>query len=786
MLLCACQLHAQPSPQTQRLSTADGLSDDGVSDILQSRDGFIWIATNNGLNRYDGARFKVFLPESFNQFSISGHYIYGLFEDSRGWIWIHLVNGIDVLDPKSGRFFHVLRREKSGGHQAYDKRNFFETPDGAVWFFGINDILKFDLQMDMLEKAFEQDEAYIEPLCKKVIAMPSADGQLSINCVFFSQHQKFLLGTYGGVWTLDPYNQKLELIGMPMASISWIGQDPAGRIWMHHRGRKLGHIPLFESPLMPETETTVWDEKAGIAQGRTIKNHLEDVTFDTKGSFWGWQGDTLKQIQTQRFLNHENAEIEWPLDRFFSSAKQLSSILLDRSGVLWLGSYTDGISKVNLQPPIFKSYLPNTDQGAIFETPGGKFLTLEGSSLKYHTSIRFDQSEPNPYYVANIPVIVPSIFDFGAHDELMVKFDPDGNGWIRNNDCTSVFRRDAQTGELTRFSSGCYELCFDAKGRLITLSDRGLLVLDPKTGQSQSFDYKPDLKITLRGSDRLYNGLWKGFDGVMWIFSRQGLIKAVPSDAGYEFEYFTHNPKDRSSLSSDVVYSVADDPIEPDRYLWVATGDGGLDCLDKQSGEFKHYTKEQGLPSNSIFGVLAENKGPYIWLSTDKGLSRFDVRAKVAMTFTVVDGLPTNQFRHRSYLKTRDGALIFGGISGLTAFYPDSLRFNRHAPQTQIVGLRVNNQVFDLAGKSHISLSHEQNMLSFDFAALEFTNPAQNQYRYQLVGADEDWVSLGTQNSIQFAGLSPGTYTFKVMGSNNHGIWSEQAAELHFTIRPPW
>jgi signal transduction histidine kinase/CheY-like chemotaxis protein len=129
--------------------------------------------------------------------------------------------------------------------------------------------------------------------------------------------------------------------------------------------------------------------------------------------------------------------------------------------------------------------------------------------------------------------------------------------------------------------------------------------------------------------------------------------------------------------------------------------------------------------------------------------------------------------------------MIFGGIKGLTVFHPDSLRFNEYVPQTRIVGLKVNNQKFDFVGKSSIVLSHDQNLLTFDFAALEFTNPAQNQYRYQLVGVDKDWVSLGYKNSIQFANLAPGTYTFRVLGSNNDGIWSEQAAELRFTIRPP-
>ena len=192
------------------------------------------------------------------------------------------------------------------------------------------------------------------------------------------------------------------------------------------------------------------------------------------------------------------------------------------------------------------------------------------------------------------------------------------------------------------------------------------------------------------------------------------------------------------------------------------------------------------IPFQGVLGAGAQVKEVFIWLSTDKGLCRFDVRAKTVTNFTVADGLPDNLFNERSYLKMRDGAMVFGGVNGLTVFHPDSLRLNTHAPQTRIVGFRVNNRTFDFAGDSNISLSRDENLISFDFAALEFTNPAQNQYRYQLVGVDKDWVFLGTKNSVQFVALSPGTYTFKVMGSNNHGVWSEQPAVLRFTIRPPW
>jgi len=331
-------------------------------------------------------------------------------------------------------------------------------------------------------------------------------------------------------------------------------------------------------------------------------------------------------------------------------------------------------------------------------------------------------------------------------------------------------------------------LCLDEKNKILSVSEAGLHVLDPATDQSRLFAFK----TRLQQRSEFSHFLWKDAESTIWIFGFEGLVKATPSDAGgYQFEYFVNNPKDRTSLSSNTVLSAADDPLENNRYLWLGTN-AGLNRLDKKTGVFKQYSIAQGLPDNVVYGVLAENtpkdsaKPGFIWLSTNKGLCRFDVRAETTKNFTAADGLQDNEFNSSSYLKTRNGTLIFGGVKGLTVFHPDSLRFNPFIPQTRIVGLHVNNHLYDISGQSSITLTHDQNLLTFDFAALEFTNPAQNLYRYQLVGVDKDWIALGNKNNIQFANLSPGTYTFKVMGSNNAGVWSEQPAELRFTIRSPW
>ncbi|MCC6281556.1 MAG: response regulator [Saprospiraceae bacterium] len=769
LLLCNAPLHSQVKLNYQHLTTADGLSQGLVFDIMQSRDGFIWVCTKDGLNRYDGSRFKVFSPDPFDPFSIVEGYANGLYEDSRGWIWIHFLTGTDVLDPQSGRFFHLMKEGKPVISPLFEDRT-----DGTIWCLqDDNRLLKFSIQKDMLEKAFQQGNANIEPPCKTFFlpAIKDESGNpIRAVSLLFTKNYKPLVATSHGLWRLNQGSEKMDLMGYTTLSINRLMQDTEGKIWMDVFNKN----PANRNG----SQIIIWDEQAGMQQGQIMPGaYFAWWPFD--GALWIIQDNTLKRYQPQRYLNKEPADIQWPFETFFPQYKQgrINKLFLDKSGMIWIGTDGFGMVKINPQNPTFRSYLPNISQRKIFETPEGKLLTSAELGTLYH-SIYFDQNTPDQSL---------SSLHHGYTPPLTVLYDRDGNCWSYAFD-SLLYRRDARTRTLQAFPLKGRGLCLDAKNKILSVSSEGLHMLDPATGQTRLFAFKTPQQQRSEFS----HFFWKDAESTIWIFGFEGLVKAIPSDAdGYQFEYFVNNPKDRASLSSNTVLSAADDPLEPNRYLWLGTK-AGLNRLDKKTGEFKQYSIAQGLPDNVVYGVLAENmpKGSnrpgFIWLSTNKGLCRFDVRAETTKNFTVADGLQDNEFNSSSYLKTSNGTLIFGGIKGLTVFHPDSLRFNPFVPQTRIVGLHVNNQPYDISGQSSITLTHNQNLLTFDFAALEFTNPAQNLYRYQLVGVDEDWVSLGLKNNIQFANLAPGTYTFKVLGSNNAGIWSDQPAELRFTIRPPW
>lgn len=766
-------LQAQQEPKFQLLTTADGLSHDQVFDILQSRSGFIWIATEDGLNRYDGTRFEVFLHDSFDPFSIGAGAIQNIFEDSRGWIWVALPEGLDVFDPFSGRFFHV----KHKGRPVFSRwtGSIAETPDGSIWLADEDRIWKIKIQKDLLSEALRQGKTNLEPPCK-IISMSEVkkwpDKTLKANYLFFTRGQKLLVGTEQGLFRLDySSGQIFPELPIPDCEIETISETKSGVILA--KGNRYGpHIWIrMEGDKVQYRK----DESTDYPFGS-----INIVPID-QGHFWMFRGRSFQKWQLSAFFNNGKPEMEISADVLPQGKNEDyagTCYIADQSGMIWAGTNGFGVIKIKEERPRFKTLLSGTDQShdLLLEDPNGGLYT-SGLDDKKFLSKQFNHSVPN----LHVPLLL------GSYGSKSIAFDPKGNVWCLTYK-RILLRVDAASKAVKKYPFEGHSLLYNRKGMVVSVDEKGLHEFDPDRETSKHFPF--DQPQQRQADDAHF--LYEDGEGVLWVFGYKGLTKAIRSQSGYRYEYFTTNPADPSSLSSNVVLSVADDPIEPQRYLWVGTDGGGLNRLDKSSGKFKHFTRKQGLPDQVVRGILAQNwshkdQGPgYIWMSTKMGLCRFDVRAETATNFTVADGLQDNEFITGSYLKTRDGSLIFGGNFGINVFHPDSLEYNQNVPHTRIVGLQVNNQPYDIAGKTSLSLSHQQNLLNIDFAALEFTNPTQNQYRYQLLGQSKDWVSLGTKPSIQFAGLAPGTYTFKVMGSNNHGVWSKRPAELRFTIRPPW
>ncbi|MBK8965965.1 MAG: response regulator [Lewinellaceae bacterium] len=777
----SCRLFAQTTTDFTLLSTDQGLSQGMIFDILQSRDDFLWIATKNGLNRYDGYQFQIYTHDPFNRFSLASSEIRKLFEDSHGRIWVCHSDGLDLFVPQTGLFFHLQPPGLTGYDEDQDYRasRFVELPDGTIWVVSGTKIWKFEVPEATLEKAAAAGNAFPD-LPYQVIEARQQTGQPSeVTSILLSPNQTVLVGTSRGFYQINPTSGQMTLEGLPDARVFIIGEDRSGQIWLEG----IWYETTDGVDINSKFELISWSngvrhrhligtESGGLAHLRPI------FRLDKDGYLWQLWKNTLTKGPVRVLASGGAPDLAWTCTGSFTQNQffYLPTFFVDRSGIAWLGTSGFGVIKVKFTQPKFNSYLPFTTQRQIFEDPQGRFFSSIDKS-KLYLSEKFDRYEANSW--------MPGVSFFG---NFSIVFDKAGCCWY--NLCDGLLNRiDAHTRQRSQFAWQGFGLVQAPDGNLYSAGETGLHQFNPETEKSKFFPFEQVQKTP--GLATYSHFVYPGVDNTLWIFGFEGLIWASAKPGGFKFSYLKNNPDEPQSLSNNSVLCVLDDPLDPRRFLWVGTK-GGLNRLDKKTGHFKHFKTAQGLPDDVVYGILPDNNG-HIWLSTNKGLCRFHVREETTKNFTVADGLQNNEFNQSSYLKTRSGTLIFGGVNGLTVFNPDSLRFNTHAPQTHIVGIKVNNKPLAPGEAVVGKFAHDQNFLALEFAALEFSNPAQNRYRYQLLrrtfwghSPEDTWVDLGEKNVVQFANLSPGAYTFRVLGSNNDGLWSRQPAEFQFTIRPPW
>jgi hypothetical protein len=293
--------------------------------------------------------------------------------------------------------------------------------------------------------------------------------------------------------------------------------------------------------------------------------------------------------------------------------------------------------------------------------------------------------------------------------------------------------------------------------------------------------------------------VWSIFEdssGVLWVGTAGGGLCRFDRESE-TFACHVHDPDDDHSLSSNTVWAIHQDG---DGSLWFGTS-AGLNRFDPQTGQFTHYTKADGLPHDTVVGILKEDKSKdggmgALWLSTLRGISRFDPQSETFRNFDASAGLPEHIFNPAAF-RTSSGMMLFGGQQGLTLFYPEDVRKNPNIPPVRVVDFALSNESVLIGDDSplqqsileteRIELSHDERIISFEFAALNYSSPEKNRYRYMLEGFDEQWIEVGSDRRfVTYTNLDPGEYVFRVLGSNSDGVWNEEGTSISITIAPPW
>lgn len=781
----------------------NGLSHDQVKYFLKDSRGYLWIGTAAGLNRYDGYKLKVFKYDSNDSSSVVGNNITKLFEGPEGRIWVQTTMGSSVYDPKTEKFCNKL--------DVFLKR--YKLPSGA----SVEDIVK-DKEGNFWFISSGQGITRYNPTTHRSVTLRhSTSGRGSIS----SNHVSAIgQSSDGNLWVVHQNGVFEKLDGKTLKVVT-----------RNDKIYKKAYRKLFNYALTVDSDNDLWiyspDNPVGVffyqsatgslshlhknsAQLQLSNNLARGIVESEKEIIWigtdhGGINVVDKKNFTVHYINH-NDEVEKSL-----AHNSINALYKDDEGIVWIGTFKKGVNyyhKNIIRFPHFKHQasikesLPYDDINKFVEDEKGNlWIGTNGGGLLYldratGTFSRYRHEADNANSLSS-DIIVSLLIDknkqlwIGTYLGGLNRFD--GKNFIH-------YKNDPNNPRSLSDDS-VWELFEDSKGNLwIGTLHGGLELFDPKTNgfrhsrvNEGEFPIHCDYLSSITEDNR----------GNIWVGGGFG-IDVLNKETG-KSTYFSHDPKNPKSLISNNIMSIHRDK---NNNIWIGTTEG-LDLYDESKNTFHHFTVEDGLPSNTIVSILEDDKNN-LWLSTSNGLSNVILNSKKENNGKLVvnfrnyderDGLQGKAFNENAACRTSRGELIFGGSNGFNLFYPNSLEKNEKAPKVVLSDLQLFNKSIEIGKETngrtilanalseteHITLKPDENAFSIEFAALNFFHPEKNIYKYKLEGFDKKWhTATDGIRKVTYTNLDPGEYIFRVIASNNDGVWNNEGTSLKITVLAPF
>lgn len=767
------------SLKLSHLTTDNGLSQNDIMAILQDRQGFMWFATRDGLNRYDGNSFVLYKNNSNDPTTISSNIIQDLIEDDQGYLWAATSNaGVNKFDPHTETFTRFRHDVKNPNSLIDDSvESIMQDRQGFLWFGTTrNGLNKFDPATDTFTGYKNDSQGKFIGRITDVIEDTQGD-------IWFVGER--------GLFHLNPTTEKITRPSATVDQFSadYIHADKSGNLWM------LSWAPAALIKYTPETEQLT--EYPLEALGLFSANLLDDGQH----GFWvpSKQGLYHFDRDEERFTLFFQRDATNPHGLNDSS---VTSIYQDKAGVLWLGTVNGGINLVNFSQKQFGLYQHQpSDPTSLL--PGRVFeIHAESNDIIWLGMWPRGLSRLNKK-TGNITHYIPEPDNSNSLSEGLyvgsIHKDSRGYLWLGGWE-GGLNRLDEHTGLFTHYkheannpnsliSNHVLEIFEGMNGILWLGQYGGLSRFDPETEQFTHYQHDPNNPTSLGGKNVRH--IYRESSGAIWLGTWDGILsrfdKATESFINYIPD--SHAPH---NLNGGSIRSIHEDSTNT---LWVGTSDG-LYRFNREQQTFTRYTENQGLPSSNIQGILEDNVGR-LWLSTQKGLSRFNIQTESFRNYDVSDGLQSNDFSQSTYAQTPNGQLFFGGSKGFNAFFPEKIQNNLYVPPVVITDFKIFNKPVSISTDSvlkqaisytdGLTLSYQDKIFSFEFAALNYTNSEKNRYRYTLEGLESAWNEVDSKQRLAtYTNLDPGRYVFHVQGSNNDGIWNEEGTALAVLIEPPW
>ena len=766
-----------PKLHFSHLSGEQGLSNSTIEAIFQDSRGFIWIGTRDGLNRYDGHEMIVYRYDPLDSNSLSDSYIRYICEDRSHQLWVGTINGLNRLDPVTNHFFRYKHRDGDDNSLSHNGITaLLEDRSGHLWVATAGAGLNL----------FDQSNGHF---------LRFREGPDHIFCMYEDHTGSIWIGSQTGLYCYHPSTRTFTHIVNPAITnpsgntILAIQEDRQGNLWI---GTEDDGLFLFD-PLQKTFTRFAHSDTAPTSLGN---NMIKCMLTDHQGRLWAGSingGLNLFNAPAGSFFHYAYE----PGNASSLSQRTISALFEDRQGNLWIGThrgginiYSPGTEKFNLfrQEPSPNS-LSYNDVKTFCEDNSGNgniWIGTDGGGLDL-----FNRDRHTFRHYGYDPFNDRSLSSSAVLDVMQ---DREGSLWVSTwGGGLNLF--DKTKGTFTRYqtnpadphsiSSDFVQKTFeDDEGHLwVGTYYGGLNQFDRKTKQFTRILMDPSGKTGLSGKNIV--SLHEDKEGRIWIGTDDGGLNCYHQGTRHFTHYFNTEEKmpDLRVLFSD-----------SKGRLWV--GQKGLYLLDAARDSFRLYPDSSGLAGEFIKGITEDEQGN-LWLATSNGLTRFNPDTHAYKKYNTGDGLQDQEFEANAYLKTKDGEMFFGGINGFNCFYPGSIRSNPFIPPVYITGFQLSNRKIlpgdtgsplseDISFTREIELSYRQSTFSFNFAALNYTTPENNQYAYKLDGLDKDWNYVGKENKAVYTNLGPGDYTFRVKAANNDGLWNEKGSALHITITPPF
>ncbi|MBP7513684.1 MAG: response regulator [Flavobacteriales bacterium] len=767
------------------LTIEDGLSQGMVNAIIQDKYGFMWLATKDGLNRYDGYSFTVFRHDPEDSTTVRNNYIYTLLEDRQGRLWVGTAEGLDLFDRGTETFRHM----RAGQEHIRDiVQSIAQDSHGDLWVAHNHGVVKLTFTGELGGDGL--------PAC-------TSRNLLEGTC-FVSTDRSGLI--WVGQLDLAAFRVSPDHAGNDLIDTLHLDR-PAGTVRTGRRRSDLTGLTVVDDTANSRLYGLYMYGIVELDRKSTKVTTLSEVgpqlgqmrganaTVDAKGRLWIAVFSGIYRFDPDM----RTWSLALPRDQNLRPLAHLAKCAYrDRNGTIWLG--TSGFGAF--------TYEPRTGRFNTVNTPScGRMEALRNG----HVLVSYYDGFLNEYdtRTRSWPVWIP--WPAKERDPLLRALnrtsrgptqDERGRYWFnhagimsydRSSDRITAYPRDPAAVSAFPGEDYCETPLLEGDSNIWSGTPHTLCRFDRRT---LTYHHVPYPRSRLGDTEQFLHAIHRADDGMLWLGTATGLLSYDRrADARSRWKVFTNDPKDTASLSTDIVYAIQGYPEDPN-VLWVGTNGGGLNRLDKRTGKFRRYSTKDGLPNDVVYGILTDGAGQ-LWMSTNKGIARFTPATGLFRNYDASDGLQSDEFNRYAYCKQADGTLFFGGVKGFNYFHPRELLDDSAASAIRITGIKLINKAVDYRAAGSpltvpaylsdgMSIPHSSNMVTFEFASMEFSAPQEHRYQYKLEGFDPDWIMAGTDRSAVYTNLDPGTYTFRVRGDNRDGIWDRHGTTFRLVVLPPW